>query len=262
MRFGFVFIALAAIACQAPVDNDKEYTLVWSDEFEGTGLPDEDKWNFQLGNGCPDLCGWGNNEQQVYTNDTRNVRLEEGKLIIEAHKTDSIFSSARITTQSKGEWQTGKIVVRASLPASRGTWPAIWMLPAVERLNWPEDGEIDIMEHVGWNPGAIYGTIHTEKFNHTIGTQKIDSIKVNDVSEFHDYILEWSKDTLVWKVDEEIYHVLPRAGESKAGWPFDQPFYLIMNIAIGGNWGGKLGIDRTAFPQRMEVEFVRVYQKI
>ena len=117
------------------------------------------------------------------------------------------------------------------------------------------------MEHVGFKEGTIFGTIHTEKFNHVIGTQKIDSISVNDVTQFHDYILEWENDQLTWIVDEEPYHVLNRNGEDKGGWPFDQPFYLILNLAVGGNWGGQYGVDSTAFPQKMEIEFVRIYQK-
>lgn len=260
MNYYLILITVLFSACATASGDTETERLVWSDEFDYTGAPDPDRWNYQLGDGCPDVCGWGNNELQIYTREPENVRVEDGRLVIEAHKTSGGFTSARLTTKGHGEWQKGRIVVRAALPEARGTWPAIWMLPAVEKLNWPEDGEIDIMEHVGYNAGMVYGTIHTEKFNHTIGTQKIDSIAVSDVSEFHDYVLEWDENQLTWKVDDQIYHMLDRNGETKPGWPFDQPFYLILNVAVGGNWGGKYGVDATEFPQQMLVDYVRVYQ--
>jgi len=264
MKYLIFLVALSGMACSTPADTastEMDYQLVWSDEFNDGVTPDQEKWNYQLGDGCPQVCGWGNNELQLYTSEKKNVRQENGHLIIEAVNESGTYTSARLTTQGKGEWKQGRIVVRASLPTARGTWPAIWMLPAVDKLNWPEDGEIDIMEHVGYNNGTVYGTIHTEKYNHLIGTQKIDSLTLNNVTEFHEYILEWDAETLVWKVDNDTYHVLQRNGEGKPGWPFDQPFYLILNIAVGGNWGGKYGVDATAFPQQMKVDYVRVYQK-
>ncbi len=269
MKYLTLFFILCSLSCNRqnpenttntlPEDNTEKYELVWSDEFEQLSTPDPEKWNYQTGDGCPEVCGWGNNELQWYTSDKRNVRIEDGKLIIEAHLDNGQYTSARITTKTKGEWDSGRVVVRAALPTGKGTWPAIWMLPGVEKLNWPEDGEIDIMEHVGYNTGTVYGTIHTEKFNHLIGTQKIDSIQVDDVSSFHDYTLEWDKESMTWKVDDETYHVIQRNGEKKDGWPFDNPFYLILNVAVGGNWGGKYGVDTGAFPQQMQVDYVRVY---
>lgn len=253
--------ALILVACSPVTQTENANTPIWSDEFEYSGAPDPEKWSYDMGDGCPRVCGWGNNEKQIYTADRENVRVENGTLIIEAHKEDDAYSSARLVTKNKGDWNTGVIKVRAKLPQALGTWPAIWMLPTLEKSQWPKDGEIDIMEHVGFNHGMVYGTIHTEKFNHTKGTQKIDSIKVSEVSDsFHEYTLEWTDEEMIWKVDDTVYNRIKRNGEDYGGWPFDNPFHLILNVAVGGNWGGKHGIDSAAFPQQMVVDYVRVYQ--
>ncbi len=144
--------------------------LIWSDEFNYKGLPDSTKWDYDLGS----KNGWGNNELQYYTKDKKNARVENGRLIIEARKEklDKFnYTSARLVTKGKASWQYGKIEVRAKLPAGRGSWPAIWML-AENMKQWPDDGEIDIMEHVGYDPGWVHGSIHSKKYNHVIGTQK------------------------------------------------------------------------------------------
>jgi beta-glucanase (GH16 family) len=240
--------------------------LIWADEFEVKGVPDTLKWSYDFGDGCPDVCGWGNNEQEFYTNEHRNVRVEDGHLIIEAHKDPKggkPYTSGRIVSRGKGDWKYGRIVVRAKLPSGRGTWPAIWMLSTGWKYGgWPASGEIDIMEHVGFDPGIVHGTIHTEKYNHNKGTQKEGSIRVPDASEaFHVYAIEWNENQIDFFVDGMKYHgVQKNSGEDYTGWPFDQPFHLIMNVAVGGNWGGQHGIDATIWPQRMEVDYVRVYQ--
>jgi len=239
---------------------------IWSDEFGNAGAPDSTKWNYDLGDGCPNVCGWGNNEAQYYTRDSKNVRVEDGHLIIEAHK-DSLggkaYTSTRIVSKMKGDWLYGRIEIKAKLPKGKGTWPAIWMLSTDGKYGgWPASGEIDIMEHVGYDPGVIHGTIHTETYNHGKGTQKEGKITVEDCMDtFHVYAIDWTKGKMDFFVDDKLYHTVTRdPNEDFKGWPFDHRFHLIMNIAVGGNWGGKEGIDDSIWPQRMEVDYVRVFQ--
>jgi len=236
--------------------------LVWSDEFNYAGMPDTTKWGFDLGSNN----GWGNNELQCYTNQAKNVRVKNGVLIIEAHR-DSLngqpFTSARIISKKKGDWCYGRIEVKAKLPRGKGTWPAIWMLSTEWKYGgWPESGEIDIMEHVGYDPGVIHGTIHTEAYNHMKHTQKEGKITVpNAQDDFHIYAIDWKKDKIDFYVDDKLYHsVLRDPKDDYKGWPFDQQFHLIMNLAVGGSWGGREGVDQNIWPQRMEVDYVRVYQ--
>jgi len=255
-------------ACQSqeekPTDIDRE--LVWSDEFEKSGKPDTNKWGYDLGDGCPTLCGWGNNELQVYTDEESNARIEDGRLIIEARKNrkDSVrkYTSARLITKHKGDWKYGYVEVKAKLPEGKGTWPAIWMLPTDWKYgDWPGSGEIDIMEHVGYDQGNVHGTVHTEAFNHVKGTQKGDSIVLETVSDqFHTYAINWTPDQIEFLVDNEVYNTFSNNGNGHKAWPFDQPFHLILNIAVGGNWGGRNGIDESIWPQRMEVDYVRIYK--
>ena len=243
---------------------NSEMQLVWSDEFE-QGQIDESKWNIVTGNGCPELCGFGNKELQYYTGEKDNLKVKNGRLIIRAKnekKAENNFTSAKLVSEYKGDWQYGRIEVKAKLPQGKGTWPAIWMLPTLNRsLQWPADGEIDIMEHVGYNQGWVYGTIHTEKYNHMKGTQKSDSIYVADAhQQFHVYAIEWDQESISWFVDDEKYLQLNKGDEGKPGWPFDQKFHLILNLAVGGNWGGKYGIAEDIWPQTFEIDYVRVYQ--
>jgi len=236
------------------------YDLVWSDEFDYTGLPNSSKWGYDVGGG-----GWGNNELQYYTESRlENARVENGNLIIEARKESyggSAYTSARLITKGKGDWLYGKIEVRAKLPGGRGTWPAIWMLPTDWAYGgWPSSGEIDIMEYVGYDPGVVHGTIHTEAYNHTLGTQKGSSINVSDAeSAFHVYSITWTPDDMKFYVDDTKYFSFFAQGDYKT-WPFDKRFHLLLNIAVGGNWGGAQGVDETIFPVQMEVDYVRIYQ--
>jgi beta-glucanase (GH16 family) len=235
--------------------------LVWSDEFNYKGLPDSTKWSYDIGS----KDGWGNNELQYYTyRQKENARVENGKLIIEARKENKEsfhYTSARLLTRGKASWQYGKIEVRAKLPKGRGSWPAIWML-AENMKEWPDDGEIDIMEHVGFHPGYIHGSIHCKKYYHVIGTQKTDTVRVPDCSSaFHVYSLEWDKDSIKVGVDNKVYFSFANEHKGYEYWPFDNKMHLILNIAVGGNWGGQKGVDDKVFPMRMEVDYVRVYQK-
>ena len=235
--------------------------MIWADEFNTNGLPDTSRWSYDLGNNN----GWGNNELQYYTNSPKNARIENGLLILEAIKEEmngKQYTSSRLSTKGKGDWQYGKIEVRAKLPRGTGTWPAIWMLPTDWKYGgWPASGEIDIMEHVGYEPGVVHGTIHTEKYNHIKGTQKEGIITIPDSQEdFHVYAINWTADSLHFLVDNKPYHKVARdPNDNFEGWPFDQPFHLILNIAVGGNWGGRKGIDESIWPQRMEVDYVRIY---
>lgn len=263
----FIFTSIGvALLFIASCQSRSGKKLVWSDDFDHPGQPDTSKWNYDLGDGCPAVCGWGNNEAQYYTMDSKNVRVDNGMLVIEARK-DSIggkaYTSTRLVSKHKGDWLYGRIEVKARLPKGKGTWPAIWMLPTDWKYGgWPASGEIDIMEHVGFDPGVIHGTIHTESYNHIKQTQREGKITVSDAQEvFHLYAIDWTKDGIDFYVDDQRYHSVSRdAKDTFKEWPFDQPFHLIMNIAVGGNWGGMQGIDDSIWPQRMEVDYVRVYQ--
>jgi beta-glucanase (GH16 family) len=237
--------------------------LVWYDEFNYTGLPASDKWGYDVGGG-----GWGNNELQYYTNArAENARVENGNLIIEARKEQyegSEYTSARLVTRHKGDWLYGRFEAYAKLPSGRGTWPAIWMLPTNWVYgNWPKSGEIDIMEYVGYDPGVVHGSIHTEAYNHVLGTQKTASIPVPDAeTAYHLYALEWTPENIDIYVDNNKYFTFANEHKDYKTWPFDQVFHLILNIAVGGNWGGAQGVDPNIWPQKMYVDYVRVYQYI
>ena len=234
--------------------------LVWSDEFNYTGLPDPTKWNYDVGG-----WGWGNNELQYYTKDSLgNARVQNGLLTIELKQQkmeDRKYSSARLVTKGKGDWIYGRIDVSAKLPKGLGTWPAIWMLGSTTPLKWPDDGEIDIMEHVGFNPGFIHATTHTKSFNHIIGNQKTDTIIVKDFdTQFHEYSVIWNKDSVTILLDNQVYYTFKNNGTGKAAWPFDGPMHLLLNIAFGGNCGGAKGVNDAILPAKMEIDYVRVYQ--
>ena len=240
--------------------------LVWADEFQYSGLPDSLRWSYDSGDGCPDICGWGNNELEYYTvNRKENARVENGHLIIEARKEkmgNRSYTSARLVSKHKGDWRYGRIEIRAKLPRGIGIWPAIWMLPTDWSYGgWPRSGEIDIMEFVGYQPDTVYSTVHTEMFNGMSGTQKSVGLPMTDPSEaFHVYAVEWTKDRLDFYIDQKKFHTFKNLGQGIGAWPFDQKFYLILNVAVGGNWGGKMGVDDAIFPQQLLVDYVRVYQ--
>jgi len=243
------------------VGQEGEPTLVWSDEFDYTGLPDPQKWNYDVGG-----HGWGNNELQYYTQAREeNARVADGVLTIEARKESyrgSNYTSARLITKDKGDWLYGRFEIRAKLPEGRGTWPAIWMLPTDWVYGgWPRSGEIDIMEHVGYDQNRVHATIHTDDFNHIKGTQVGSSIMASNVAEeFHVYAMEWRPDRIDAFLDGERYFTATDSGGGIGAWPFDERFHLLMNIAVGGNWGGVEGVDPDIFPQTMEVDYVRVYE--
>ena len=256
----FTLCCIALSACLSPVNAQSERKLVWGDEFNYKGLPDSTKWSYDVGGN-----GWGNHELQYYTlKQPGNARVENGHLIIEAKKEtieNNAYSSARLVTKGKGDWTYGHIDVKARIPKGLGTWPAIWMLGSTTPLKWPDDGEIDIMEHVGYNHGVVHASTHTRKYFHSIGTQKTATISVPDCSEaFHIYSLDWDAETVSVLIDGKVYFTFKNEHSGKEAWPFDQPFHLLLNIAVGGDWGGQKGVDAGIFPQKMEIDYVRVYQ--
>ena len=258
----FIISVVILFFCSSTTEKTTEskWKLVWSDDFGYTGLPDSAKWNYDVGG-----HGWGNNELQFYTKQRlENARVEKGYLTIEARKESwegKNYTSARLITKGKGDWQYGKIEVRARLPKGLGTWPAIWMLASTIKLRWPDDGEIDIMEHVGYDQGKIHGSVHCKKYYHSIGTQKTAQVMVEDCSEkFHVYSVEWSKDSVKVSMDDNPFFKFANEHSGYEAWPFDNKMHLLLNIAVGGNWGGQKGVDETIWPQKMEIDYVRVYQ--
>lgn len=248
--------------------NSKNRKLIWSDEFDIDGLPNPNNWSYNVGDACdlPMGCGWGNNELQYYTDgEKKNARVKDGFLIIEAHK-EKIgkreYSSARIVTKGKQDFKYGRFEIRAKVPGGLGTWGAIWMMPTTSVYGgWPRSGEIDIMEHVGFEKDTIYGTPHTQNFNGMKGTQKTGAIAILDSEEtFHTYAVDWTDNKIDWYVDNQLYHTFEKVGISPHNWPFDQDFHFILNVAVGGNWGGKHGVDPDIWPKQMMVDYVRVYE--
>jgi beta-glucanase (GH16 family) len=228
--------------------------LVWSEEFDVNGAPNPAKWGYDLGTGSG---GWGNNELQYYTSRPENVIVEGGVLKVKALKesySGSQYTSARILTKDKFAFKYGKVEVRAKLPVGVGTWPAIWMLGSdIGSVGWPACGEIDIMEHLGRDLNKIYGTLHypgRSGGNANGGTKTI----TNATTEFHKYGLEWSEDYIKISVDDEVFHQVPNS----AGIPFNHDFFFIVNIAMGGNFGG--AVDPAFTSATMEVDYIRVYK--
>lgn len=243
-----------------------EWQLVWADEFNYTGLPDPAKWKYDTGG-----HGWGNKELQYYTEARKeNARVENGSLIIEARRDrwkGHEYTSARLVSKGKGDWTYGRFEARAKLPSGKGTWPAIWMLPTNWSYGgWPSSGEIDIMEHVGYEPNVVHSSVHTKKYNHSIGTHKTAKTTLSTATtEFNVYAVEWTPEEIRGYVNDRHYFTfknerLTNVDADYRQWPFDQPFHLLLNIAVGGTWGGARGVDRNIWPQRMEIDYVRVYQ--
>ncbi len=243
---------------------DSSWTLVWSDEFEGSEL-DLEKWSVQTGDGCDqNLCGWGNNELQWYQAD--NIEVSGGYLTITARQESAggrAYTSARIRTKGMGDWTYGRIDVRARLPTGRGLWPAIWMLPTENRYGgWAASGEIDIVELVGHEPDRVHGTLHYggEWPDNVYSGAPFVLSSGSFADRFHTFTLEWEEGEFRWYVDGRHYQTQTEwfsAGQPFPA-PFDQPFHLLLNVAVGGDWPGSPDA-RTTFPQSMVVEYVRVY---
>jgi len=256
-----------------------DWKLVWSDEFDYAGAPDPNKWEIDV---------WParvvNDEDQAYTARDTNLRVEDDHLVIEAHKEkfdNADFTSARIHTRGKGDFLYGRFEVRAKLPEGMGTWPAIWMLPSdpfryatkckegdtwqgsADCDAWPNSGEIDIMEHVGYQMGHVHGTVHNEAYYWAKWEQRKGRVLVDDVADdFHVYALEWSPERIDAFLDDTLYFTYVNENNGWQSWPYDHPFHLILNIAVGGMWGrAGGGIDSDVFPQTMLVDYVRVFER-
>lgn len=240
--------------------SDEGWRLVWQDDFSVNGCPNPDIWTQQLGAG-----GWGNKERQCYTDSLENAFVRDSELILRAlGSRETGYTSARLTTFGHASWRYGRFEIEAKLPRGKGSWPAIWMLPDAIYAGkpWPLCGEIDVMEHVGWNQDQVHVSLHTEKYNHIIGTQMTHFERLQGVSDgYHQYAMEWDEQQIVFYFDERAAAVFRKADRDgdEAGWPFDKPFHLILNIAAGGFWGGE--IDDATLPWEMRVRAVRVYER-
>ena len=269
---------LSALSVRRSAKDSRPWRLIWQDEFDVDGLIDSSKWTHEI---WP--AGKVNNEAQVYTDRTKNARVENGLLIIEAHKERVIngeYSSARLHSKGKGDFLHGRAEIRARLPGGQGIWAAIWMLPSdfyryattcegTEEVHgndacdaWPNSGELDIMEYVGYDPTRVHATVHTRDYYWVNGQQRKASIDGRDVEEaFHTYAVEWSPEHIQVFFDDVPYFHYLNDGTGWRSWPFDHPYHIILNLAIGGDWGSAGGpIDDSIFPARLEVDYVRVYQ--
>jgi len=244
-----LIIALISVNCCFAQKQKRK--LVWQEEFKSDKL-DESVWNFELGAG-----GWGNNERQFYTKD--NHKLQGGNLIITAKKEGEKYTSTRITTKTKKEFKYGRIEARAKLPTGQGIWPAFWMLGSnISEVGWPKSGEIDILEYVGKEPHTVYNTLHTQD-SHGNSVNSKKTIFETIEQGFHVYAIDWTKEKIDFSVDDKVIYTFNPAEKNENTWPFDQPFFVIVNMAIGGNFGGP-EVDDRIFPQEFIVDYVRVYQ--
>jgi hypothetical protein len=255
-----------AVYVEPAIPTPAGYQLVWQEEFNSSRasdgkptLPSSESWSYETGNN-----GWGNNEIQNYISAFKGVdtcaQIYDGLLKIITKKVGSEVLSIRMNT--KQSWTYGYFEARLKLPGGKGTWPAFWMMPK-NFTAWPLDGEIDIMEEVGYDPNNIHSSIHCQAYYHSIGTQKTATKMVPTAeSEFHVYAVEWTADEIIGYVDGVSYFRFQNDHTGNYNtWPFFKPFYLKLNVAWGGNWGGAQGIDESVLPTTYEIDYVRVFQK-
>ena len=252
----------------SPTDTpEPEWVLSWADEFDlpDGSPPDPETWNYRKGG-----TGWGNSELQNYTDRIENSFIEDGTLVIRALDEKYMgrnYSSARLNTMARAEFLYGRIEARAKLPNTQGIWPAIWMMPAFSPYgDWPACGEIDIMEFIGSEPDRTHGTLHFGNPHEFLTASYVFPEGQAPDQDFHVYALEWDPDEFRWYVDDVQFHSVSvdqwftSREDAPEGAPFDQPFYLILNVAVGGNWPGDPD-ESSVFPQEMRVDYVRVYQR-
>ncbi|SHN25083.1 glycoside hydrolase family 16 protein [Mucilaginibacter sp. OK098] len=243
----------------------KVYTFdtiaAWADEFDTNGAPDPNKWGYDVGGG-----GWGNHELEYYTNTVNNASITNGILTITAKK-ESIggmnYSSSRMVSKASNDLLYGRIEVKAKLPVGKGTWPAIWMLPNDYAYgNWPNSGEVDIMEMVGFDPNNVHFSIHDQ--TNFGGNSKTSTLNIPTAeTDFHIYRADWTPDGIKGYYDNTlVFTFLNDKTGNSATWPFDKPFHILLNLAIGGDWGGSQGVDDSIFPTAMQVDYVRYYKMI
>ena len=248
-----IFITLLLVQ---KTDKNPEGFVIFMDNFNDTIL-DLNHWNYELGDGCPELCGWGNKEYQHYKKE--NIFLRNEKLVIKASNESNRYFSGRITTKDKIEFQYGTVEVKAKLPRGKGVWPAIWMLGHdIDENYWPRCGEIDIMEYVGRMPGQIHNTLHTTDSYGISKNTKMTT--VNNIEDgFHVYKMNWNKNHIQFSIDNDIVYTFAPENKSDTIWPFDKPFYLILNLAIGGHFGG-FEVDDSIFPQEFVIDYIKVHK--
>jgi beta-glucanase (GH16 family) len=241
-----------------PIEVPEGWELVWHDEFDGDTI-DEENWTYDLGG-----HGWGNGESQHYTNRSENARIEDGMLVIEARQESymgSYYTSARLKSEGLQEFQYGRIEARLKVPAGRGLWPAFWMLGSnFGTVGWPDCGEIDIMEYIGREPDLILGTIHGPGYSGALGLSHWNRQDYDIADDFHTYAVEWDEDQITWFYDGEEYGTYTRRNLGQREWVFDQPFFIILNLAVGGTLPGPIGLD-TVFPAQYLIDYVRVFQQ-
>ena len=237
-------------------DKNPDEFVIFIDDFNDTIL-DLNHWNYELGDGCPELCGWGNKEYQHYKKE--NIFLRNEKLVIKASNESNRYFSGRITTKDKIEFQYGTVEVKAKLPRGKGVWPAIWMLGHdIDENYWPGCGEIDIMEYVGRMPGQIHNTLHTTDSYGISKNTKMTT--VNNIEDgFHVYKMNWNKNHIQFSIDNDIVYTFAPEEKSDTIWPFDKPFYLVLNLAIGGYFGG-FEVDDSIFPQEFVIDYIKVHK--
>ena len=236
-----------------------ESTAYFADEFETAGKPNSDKWSYDLGGG-----GWGNSELEYYTNGS-NVDIADGLLTITAKKEalgGMNYTSTRLVSKNTGSMLYGRLEVKAKLPTGTGTWPAIWMLPDDNAYgDWPRSGEIDLMEMVGFDPNNVHFTLHNQTYNGANG--KGDAKIISTAStDYHIYRIDWTPYAIKSYFDGELIYTYVNDNKGSATWPYDKKFHLLLNIAVGGSWGGQKGVDDTAFPAKMDIDYVRIYKMI
>ncbi len=259
----FFLVTIRNGYCQdnsATTMHGSDYKLVWQDEFSEDGKPDKSKWTYDIGTGSD---GWGNQELQFYTDRPENLTISNGHLTITAKKEafeGSHYTSTRMKTLGKFSFTHGILEIRAKLPGGTGIWPALWMLGEnIAEIGWPACGEIDMMEYAGKNKDLIHSTVHNNSsWGNTVNTKTIIIQGVED--DFHIYSLEWTQDQIRFMIDGNNFYTYKPSEYNQDTWPFDRPFFIIMNIAVGGGFGGPV-VDDSIFPQSMVVDYVRVYQK-
>ena len=270
---------LSAILVRSRQPDTSDWEPLWSDEFNYEGPPDPARWNIEI---------WEarrvNDEDQAYTDRPRNVRVTGGKLVLEAHREGyggAAYTSGRIQSQGKGDWLYGRVDIRARLPGGQGTWPALWMMPSdgfryatrcsADRDDWqgsgdcdawPNSGEIDIMEHVGYDMTRLHATVHNKAYYWKNNEQRKGSVEVRDLDRaFHVYSMVWTPEQLTFYFEGIPYFTYVNEGDGWESWPYDHPYHMIFNLAIGGQWGRAGGpIDETIFPTRLEVDYVRIFK--
>ena len=271
-----IYFWLSVLATSVPADNirtdlkpgtaapDGDWNLVWSDEFNQAdgSAPDATKWSHETGGN-----GWGNKELEYYTTRTNNARIEDGKLVIEAQPEKfqgKNYTSARLLTKNKWSWTYGRIEARMKIPRGQGIWPAFWMLGTnIASVSWPACGEIDIMENIGKEPGTVHGTVHGPGYSGDAGIGRPSTLPGSAAlaDDFHVYAIEWETNRIRWLLDGRVYFTLTPANlPAGKEWVFNQPHFLLLNLAVGGGWPGNPDAT-TTFPQRMTVDYVRVYNK-